>query len=192
MEKPDDVLRLISIDPSTSHMGVCVIDVNIKEDKPFDLVYVNTIHGDRVNFGVPYAFDDNGKAQSRIFGLVRAYKELISIYEPNFSICEDNFLGLDPSAYKRLIEVVSHLKMASYTHANLSMFFVLPNLAKAIVGANFRGTKKEDVAKGILGYPDLNLGEYDINALDDHSTDAIVIGLYLAEKVAEEYRPLKK
>lgn len=191
MEKSPDILRVIATDPSTSHMGVCLIDVNIKEDKPFDLVYVNTIHGDRVNFNVPYAFDDNGKVQSRIYGLVRAYKQIIDIFQPDFAICEDNYLGVDASAYKRLIEVVSQLKLAALEQANLSLHFVLPNLAKAIVGANFKGTKKEDVTKGILNYPDLNVGDVDINSLDDHSTDAIAIGLFMAELIAKEYRPHK-
>ena len=65
---------------------------------------------------------------------------------------------------------------------------VLPNLAKAIVGANFKGTQKEDVLKGLKNYPHLDLNGIDLDTLDDHSVDSIVIALYLCEMVAKDYK----
>lgn len=188
MHKPYSHMRVIGIDPSTSHMGISILELNILTQEPFKLIYANTLHGDKVNFNIPNQFDDDGKVQSRILGLTRAYTELLDIYNPDISICEDNYLGADPSAFKRLIEVVTMLKLATSQHNTpIAMHYVLPNLAKAVVKANFRGTKKEDVAKGILEYANLDINGFDVSRLDEHGTDAIAIGLYMCEKIIKDF-----
>lgn len=182
---PDECIRIISIDPSTQHMGISVIDVNLLRPELFKLLYVNTIHGEKLQHLTTDNYDDGGKVQSRMAGMGEGYRQLLKTYEPTVSICEDNFLGASPDTFKKLIEVVCILRQVTKEHGDgLYMSIVTPNAAKEIVKANFRGTKKEDVQKGILEYTRLDYNGYDINTLDEHSTDSIAIGLYLAEMIA--------
>ncbi len=186
--KEKECIRVESIDPSTTHMGICIIDVNIVKPTPFKLIYANSIHGDKVNYQIPAPYDDNG-VQARIYGLARAYRSTLDIFNPDIVICEDNFLGPDPSTFKRLIETVGLLReQTSQYGLGLFMTLVLPRLAKEIVGANFKGTKKEDVLKGVLDYHHLDLNGIDITGLDDHTIDAIAINLYQCELLAKEYK----
>ena len=182
------IIRIIGTDPSTTHMGNAVIDVNITETQKFQLRYVNTVIGDKVDFYEKLNYTER-PVTKRTLGMSRSYKDLLEIFEPDIAICEDNFLGASADTYKRLVETVSMLRDTVKEHSK-SLFFmsVLPNLDKAIVGANFKGTQKEDVLKGLKNYPHLDLNGIDLDTLDDHSVDSIVIALYLCEMVAKDYK----
>ena len=188
--KAENTVRVMSIDPSTTNMGVTVIDVNVREKKPFSLRYANTIFGDKVCYAIPTQYDDlsGTGVLARSYGLARAFGQLITIFGPDTAICEDNYLGASPDTYKRLIQAVALLReIANSVELPIHMSYVLPNLAKEIVGANFRGTTKDDVIKGIQEYPYLDCGDYDLSKLDEHSADSVAIGLYRCERIAKDY-----
>jgi len=191
------VVRVIGIDPSTTNMGVFIVDVNIAEKAPFELVYANTIYGDKVVYDVPAQFDDTAETgiMARIYCLARALGTLIDIYKPTpeqsqymsmTAACEDNFLGMSALTFKQLITCVGEFRNV-FVRACIHLSMVLPNLAKAIVKANFRGTSKEDVKKGLKEYPHLNANGFDFDKSDDHTDDGGAVCLYLAERVAKSY-----
>lgn len=186
--RPEHVVRVMSIDPSTTNLGVWVIDVNIAEKVPFKLVYASTLYGEQLCYDVPAQFDDTNETgvAARSYCMSRAVDTLLDLYKPDTGICEDNFLGMSALTFKQLIQCVSLLREAFGKH-NIHMSYVLPNLAKAIVGANFKGTQKEDVRKGVLAYSWLEAGEIDLSVLDEHAIDAGAIGLYRCEMIAKQY-----
>lgn len=195
--KVPHVARVIGIDPSTTNMGVFIVDVNLAERAPFDLVYANTIYGDKVVYDVPAQFDDTAGTgiMARIYCMARALRNLINIFRPTedqektmimVGNCEDNFLGISALTFKQLVMCMTELRNAFY-EAGIHLSFVLPNLAKAIVGANFRGTQKEDVKKGLLAYAHLDHGDVDLNEADEHTVDAGAVTLFRAECIAKDY-----
>lgn len=195
--KVPHVARIIGIDPSTTNMGVCVIDVDLTKVAPFKLVYCNTIYGDKVVYDVPAQFDDTNDTgiMARIYCLARALGTLIDLFKPTpeeeeymilTGICEDNFMGMSPLTFKQLVMCVSELRRA-FMAVGVHMSMVLPNLAKAIVGANFRGTQKEDVKEGLIKYPHLDHGDIDLNLSDEHSVDGGAVTLFRAECIAKQY-----
>lgn len=187
MTKNDRCIRVLGIDPSTTNMGITIIDIDLMEIKPFKLVYVNTIKGDKVNY-IDSEEHYEPDVALRCLALSRAYTELLEIYEPDAVVCEDNFLGKSADTFKRLIGMVCLLQTATRAYSRkLHLVNVLPNITKAIVGANFGGTQKEHVVEGIRTYPRLDLGSFDINTLDDHSTDSIIIACWLGEQLARGY-----
>jgi Holliday junction resolvasome RuvABC endonuclease subunit len=191
--KVPHVVRVMGIDPSTTNMGVFVVDVNIAVSAPFELVYANTIYGDKVVYDVPVQFDDTAgtSVSARSFCLARALGTLIEIYKPTVGICEDNFLGMSALTFKQLIQFVGLVREEFNKH-DIHLSYVLPNLAKAIVGANFKGTQKEDVRKGLLEYPWLNANGIDLSLLDEHSVDSGAVTLYRCEQIAENYGVARK
>lgn len=186
-------IRVLGIDPSTTNMGVCIIDIPMVKGQKFVLRYCNTIFGEQVKYDTPKQFDDTYATGvlARSYGLSRALKDLCNLYEPDVTICEDNFLGISAGTFKQLIQAVSLLREA----ANLSgkkthLAYVLPNVAKGTVGANFKGTQKEDVKNGVLAYENLDANGFDMETLDEHSADACAITLYQCEVIQSHYEDL--
>lgn len=187
--KDPHCIRVMGIDPSTSNMGVFVIDVDIKVCRPFQLVYANTIYGDKTLFDIPPQFDDQSETgvAARSYGLARSLGTLIDIYEPDTGICEDNFLGASAKTFKQLIQFVGLVREA-FNNRGVHLSYVLPNLAKDIVGANFKGTQKGDVHEGLLAYNWLEIGDYDLTLLDEHSVDAGAVTLFRCEQIADQHK----
>lgn len=186
--KSPECIRVLSIDPSTSCMGVSVLDVNIMRSEPFKLLYMNTIHGSKLLYDIPVQFDDQAATGvlARSFGMGRSMKDLLQIFEPDTGICEDNYLGASPLTFKQLIQAVGFLQEA-FTTSGVHLSFVTPNPAKAIVGANFKDSQKEDVHKGVMDYKWLDAGVIDLTLADSHSADSVAIGLYRCEEIARHY-----
>lgn len=188
--KEEGILRVMAFDPSTTNLGISFIDINVKKSEKFKLIYCNTIFGEKVCYDIPAQFDDRAATGvlARSYALSRASRELIKIYEPDTAICEDNFLGVSAGTFKQLIQAVSLLREAVNSFGlNLHMSYVLPNLAKAIVEASFKGTTKEDVQAGLRKYRNLETIGIDLDKVDEHSADSAVVGLYRAEQIAKDY-----
>lgn len=176
------------MDPSTNCLGLTIFDINVKKPEPFKLVYANTIFGSKVNYDIPSQHDDSSftGVEARVYGLARATGKLINLYEPESVICEDSFLGASADTFKQAIKAYGMFRQVCNEH-NLHLSLVLPNIAKEIVGANFRGTTKEDVMQGIQDYKHLDSGDIDLSLLDEHSADSVAIGLYRCEVIAKDY-----
>lgn len=182
------VCRVMGIDPSTTNMGVWVVDVNLKDKEPFKLIYGNTIYGDKVLYDVPDQFNDLSGTQilARTYCLARSLGTLIELYKPDTGICEDNFMGMSPLTFKQLIQCVGLLR-ETFTEHGVHLSYVLPLLAKEIVGANFKGTTKQDVKEGILEYTWLDSNGLDLNLMDEHTIDAGAVTLFRCESIAKHY-----
>lgn len=186
--KSPGVVRVLSIDPSTSCMGVSVFDVNVMKPEPFKLIYMNTIFGSKLLYDIPVQFDDTADTGviARSYGMGRSLGMLLRTFEPDSGICEDNYLGASPLTWKQLIQAVGILQ-EQFAACGIHVSYVLPRLAKAIVGADFKGSQKEDVHKGVMEYKYLNAGDIDLSLADEHSADSVAIGLYRCEQIARHY-----
>lgn len=170
-------VRVLGIDPGITSLGLAGLEVDCYVRKPFKLIYADTLKGEHNEFGVR---EDN-PAQTKAKGLVRAYGHVFDMIDPTIVSCEDNFLGLNPASFKRLIEVVSYFNIYTVENKKDTPFkLVLPRLAKQIIGVDFRGTTKDDVTKGLRACPFLDLNGFDIDALSEHANDAILLSLYTA------------
>lgn len=166
-------VRILGIDPGISQIGMAGMELDCYERKPFKLIYADTLSGEHNEFGIL----EGHANQMRAKGLTRAYKHVFDMLEPTIVSCEDNFLGINPASFKRLIEIVSYLNLV--TNDNMVPFrLTLPRLAKQIVGADFRGSTKDDVTKGLKKCPFLDLNGFDLDKLTEHANDAILLSLY--------------
>ena len=170
-------VRILGIDPGITNLGVAALEVDCYEKKPFKLTYADTLQGEHNEFGVRV---DN-PSQTRAKGLTRAYGHVFDMVDPTMVACEDNFLGVNPASFKRLIEVVSYFNIYTVTNKKDTPFkLILPRLAKQIVGVDFRGTTKDDVTAGLKKCQFLDLNGVNIDLLTEHANDAILLALYSA------------
>lgn len=171
------MLKIMGVDPGIVNVGLAALEVCIEENRPFKLVYADTILGVHNDYGLI----DDGQKTMAAEGLTRSYSQALKVIDPDFVGCEDNFLGLSPSSFKRLIEVVSYFRLHTSQVSKVIWFkLVLPRLAKQIVGADFRGATKDDVTKGLKTCSFLDLNGIDPDNLTEHANDAILIALYFA------------
>lgn len=168
-------ITVLGIDPGISNLGYGVIELNPVERSKFKLVKADTIMGKHTEFSV----EDGETAQTYAKGLMRSYEYILDLVEPNIVGCEDNFLGLSPSSFKRLIEVVSFMNFyTTSTKAGLPFTLTLPRLAKKIVDADKSGGDKDLVLKGLKACKFLDLNGFDLDILTEHALDGILIALY--------------
>lgn len=168
---------VMGIDPGIVNLGFGILEVDPYKKKPFKLIYAETAHGEHNEFGVRA---DNPH-QVRAKGLTRVYSYVFDKFLPHIVGCEDNFLGINPASFKRLIEVVSYFNIHTVTNKKDAAFrLVLPRLAKQIVGADFRGATKDDVKKGLEKCPFLDLNGFDLSDYSEHAHDGILLALYIA------------
>jgi len=186
--KSPDCARVISMDQSTSCMGVSVFDVNLMKPAPIKLLYMNTIFGDKLLYDIPAQFDDlaSTKVLARSWAMSRSINMLLQVFEPDMGIGEDNFLGLSPETFKNLIKLTEILR-APFVENDVHLSLVLPRLAKSIVGADFKGSTKDDVRIGLMNYPYLDANGIDLSIVDEHSSDSGAIGLWRCEKLARDH-----
>lgn len=168
-------VRVLGIDPGITNLGAAAFEVDPYELKPFKLVYADTLQGEYNEFGV----SKQNPTQLRALGLHRAYSHIFELIKPHVVSCEDNFLGPSAQSFKRLIEIVSFLHLHnSLSGDRVGFIQVLPRLAKQIVGADFKGTTKDDVTKGLKECKFIDLNGFDLDKLTEHANDAILLGLY--------------
>lgn len=186
--KSPDCARVISMDQSTSCMGVSVFDVNLRKPEPIKLLYMNTIFGDKLLYDIPEQYNDlaGTKVLARSWAMARSINMLIQVFEPDMGIGEDNFLGLSPETFKNLIKLTEILR-APFINNGVHLSLVLPRLAKSIVGADFKGSTKDDVRIGLMNYPHLDANGIDLSIVDEHSSDSGAIGLWRCEKLARDH-----
>lgn len=186
--KSPDCARVISMDQSTSCTGVSVFDVNLRKPEPIKLLYMNTIFGDKLLYDIPDQYNDlaGTKVLARSWAMARSINMLIQVFEPDMGIGEDNFLGLSPETFKNLIKLTEILR-SPFVENNVHLSLVLPRLAKAIVGADFKGSTKDDVRIGLMNYPYLDSNGIDLSIVDEHSSDSGAIGLWRCEKLARDH-----
>lgn len=176
-------VNILGIDPGTGQLGAGALEVDIYERKPFKLIYADTLSGEHNEFDVR---SDN-KAQNRAKGLTRAYGHVFDLIDPTAVGCEDNFLGVNPASFKRLIEVVSYFNIYTVTNKKDTPFkLILPRLAKQIIKVDFRGTTKDDVTKGLKACPFLDINGFDLDKLTEHANDGILIALYVAVQLYKD------
>lgn len=196
------VLRVIAIDPSTTNMGICIMDVDLSKRAPFKLVYVNTIKGDRVLYDIPDQYDDtiNGTGVlARCYGLARALAGIIDAYITTWAdklnkfvkvcvtaIIEDNYLGRSPGTFKQLIQAVAMLEMP-FIERGVHVSTVTPIPPKETVGVTKKDSDKKDVHNGVMAYEHLDSEGFDLTVIDEHSSDATAICLYRCEIIAKGY-----
>ena len=160
---------------SGSNLGIATIEANMGKREKFKLLFADSVKGDDNNFG----FREDVPNQSKAIGLTRVFSYYVELLGPDSINCEDNFLQMSASSFKRLIEMVTMMSYHnSYHNPNIPFHLVLPRLAKQLVGADFRGSDKNDVKEGLKKCKFLDLNGYDLDNLTEHAVDAILIALY--------------
>lgn len=188
----NEPFRILAIDPGTNTLGTAVIDVDLVTNT-YSIQHARTFKGNSMMRRFGNLIDVHGEREAKIRAHRENILEMLLSYYPTVVICEAPFIGRFKVSGLALTECLSGLREAvSVYDPSLPLETVEPQAAKAAVGASFRGSTKDDVKKGVLAHTGLlNPHNLDIQGLDEHSIDAIAIGIYKTQSVCEALRSPK-
>lgn len=171
--------RILSIDPGTTDIGFAILEDN---GTSVNVIDVHTLHADTL-----LGWRSNGLAQhplrtQRLEIIHGAVFKLLEHWNVSAVICESPYFKLHVQSYAALVECMSYIRRACYLfNPYLEFITVEPAVAKAAVGAAGNKGDKDAVSKAVAANNFINLGEFNIMGLDQHSVDAIAIGFAYAK-----------
>lgn len=178
--------RICGIDPGTDTMGVCFIDIDWCTKK-ISVVEANTYSAGR-NTGLrEHLADTMGNRWVRLNRLGEILYRLLVSYRPHDVAVESPYLGRFVSAFEALVECRTMLSsVIRHYDPSLTMLLVDPPTAKLAVGATVYKGSKENVRESLLALSEIGWGcDVDAWSLDEHSVDAVAVGIARARKVIE-------
>lgn len=184
---PDDTrVRLLAIDPGTTTLGIAVLDV-YPDTRKVVPVYVDTViandnHEHYRQIGIVH-----GNRHNRLYQHNQNVLAILEEYNPHYVIHENPFKGKFVDSFAALTACIAYIKMACFEY-NPFLFVdgvdpvtVKKNLGIKLGGGRSKERKDKDlVYQHVLAREDID-SQY-LVGLDEHSSDAVAVGLYFIDK----------
>lgn len=177
--KPESY-RIIGIDPGSDTLGIAFMELNLLEGK-LHLVKVETLQGHRNARIDPEYAKIHGDRAARLRSHYRILIKVFESYRPHVVISEAPFMARHAAAYAALVECVTYIRFALGIYdRELPLDVIDPPTVKKTVGA-MGNADKEQVRAALLKMRVFdNPNEINMEALDEHSIDAIAVALVKA------------
>ncbi|ANZ48932.1 hypothetical protein HOV30_gp082 [Erwinia phage Derbicus] len=175
--KPDNMVRIVGVDPGTSHLGLAVLDWEWGTDQA-EVVWASTVHVKDATHESDFT-ESCGKRDKRMEQLEAAWEEFLELVGGTFFITETPFmLRSKLSAYESGVELQKMLRTGLWKkHPQKVLHGINPIMVKSFVGVVAKGTTKEDMAAAVQKlYANHTL--IDLSVLDEHSIDGIAVANY--------------
>ncbi len=169
------VIRVIAIDPGAINCGIAIMDMDYTG--AINLVYVNTITTQHYLKSVKDIVQMHGERFARNTIIGRIVTELMLTYNPRVVACEAAYLSHYPEAFKALVETITTLKNTIFNYDESIHFHLLEaSVVKANLNVKGDSGDKSLMLNALLAKTLINCS-VDLNTLDEHSIDAIAIGI---------------
>lgn len=173
--------RVIGIDPGTDTLGVAVLDIQLPV-ATFTLVDAQTFQASRMLKHFRDTEQTYGSRFARLHGLELALGEYFADMQPHAIISESPYMGQRATPFAALTECLTSIRRAVRAYNDrLPLHQVDPARAKARVGVSGKSGDKGLMQKAVSQLKDIqNPQGIVLQALDEHSIDAIAIAYYRA------------
>lgn len=170
--------RLLSIDPGTDRLGIAIADVDLNTNIHTFLM-VHTVYVPRVvDMNFDYYVTEHGYAEARAYALGFAVHNYIRSWEPDEFASEAPYMGRFPQAFASLTRAISSIREAIRAYNVYKNLTVIdPATVKKRIGVSGNSGDKLAVAQAVLSHPRANFSMIDVSQLDEHSFDAMAVGL---------------
>lgn len=170
--------RVLGIDPGTTTLGVAILHWDVDQPKIYVENAFTLTANDRL-LGYQAFTEIHG---SRIARFCQQADELANIFvnvKPHAVIAESPYMGRFAQSFGALTECVLNIRQTLFNHdMSMPLLQVDPTSVKKTVGVKKgRMSDKEDVRRALRERPELIWG-VDLEALDEHSVDAVAVALY--------------
>lgn len=170
-------IRLLTLDPGVSKTGVAVLEVYASDRIP-TVLFVETVDGARLARRNPAGVAAHGERFTKITSIKNKITKLAAEYQVDYIVTEVPYLGRFAAAFAALSEMVLvFAQIAADSDHVLDFIRIEPSVAKKYMGVPGGSKDKSAMTHALAGHPIEWMPGYSISELDEHSIDAICVGL---------------
>ena len=170
--------RVLGIDPGTTTLGVAVLTWDFRSQK-YRVENAFTLQANDRLLGYQSITEVHGGRISRFYQQADELSCILANVRPHAVIAESPYMGRFAQSFGALTECVLNLRQIVYTYdCFMPLEQIDPTRVKKKVGVHKgKMSDKEDVRRALRERSDL-IWDVDLEALDEHSVDAVAIALY--------------
>lgn len=169
---------MISIDPGTNHLGICISEVDVIKgtQKPVEAYSIDIAKLADSRFELVAL--EHGLRVAKLAAVRHAVGRVLEAYQPFAVESEGPYLGSFPQTFAALTECVGAIRQAVRDYDPCIALQVYdPATIKVAVGVKGKSGDKEAMRTALAsGLPGLDLSEVDIKTMDEHAVDATAGG----------------
>lgn len=171
---PDNMVRIVGVDPGTAHLGLAVLDWEYGTDQAV-VVWADTLHVKDPTHDSSFG-ETVGRRDARMIQLEALFEEFLRLARPTFLATETPFMKRGKlSAYESGVELQLMLRRSLWRVFPTKVIHGYhPIIVKSYVGVEARGTDKEDMKRAVQKLY-ANHTHIDLSTLDEHSNDAVAV-----------------
>lgn len=183
---PGRSFRLISIDPGSDTVGIAISELDF-ERNTIHFVHVVTFECSKLARRDKRVGDIHGDKVGRLWALEKLMHSLLEAWEVDVIASEAPFLGRFATAYAALVECIKVIRSAVFAYdIDMPLHLYDPPSVKLAVGAPGKTKDKSLIPKGIKKLSFVTwASDINIDTLDEHSTDAMAVGIAHARRLLE-------
>lgn len=168
--------RIVSTDPGTNTLGVAVLQIR---DGKLYVEHAATFLIGKLATAYPIIIEYHGEKIAKLHAITECITTLLRAWQPTWIASEGPYLGRFPRAFAALVECVDAIRRAVISYDSFTGLSVTdPATVKKSVGVNGKSGDKELMRAAIAAHPLLVFTDaVNIDALDEHSIDAIAVGV---------------
>ena len=168
---------LLAIDPGLNNSGFSVFRFNELTKVIYNIETFTIYEEATIDIG----YKLNGLETNRFNKILRmreCFNKILTEYNPTIFVAESAFFNHNsPDAFGSLTQIVTAYKLAAFDFNNNMYFFDLaPKLVKKLFGVSLSRNKLEIKSKIKSNNEITSVLNNNIDLLDQHSTDSIIIG----------------
>lgn len=175
--------RIVGVDPGSTTLGIAVLDLYL-EDFSIELVDARTFNAARGISHYQTVTDFHGDRMARLHSLQDSLYGYLACFRPQGFASESPYMGRFANAFRALTECLLVIQQTAYVYdPRMRVHLIDPMTVKAAVGIVAKGYRnkaalaKEHVREAVLKLPLRNPGNFNMEAFDEHSIDAIAVAI---------------
>lgn len=183
------IIKIVAIDPGTRMLGVAILSLDVATMK-IVATEAMTFNSEKMLTLDEVVEETYSERMAKILAQKKNLIKIFNYYNPAYICCESPFFNrLQPSAYGPLMEILTAIQMAGIEFNPLVKFTLYPPsvVKKSLGGSHI--ADKTSIRDQLLLRNDLCFkGTYSLDKLDEHSLDAIAVGLCHYEILKKRYK----
>jgi Holliday junction resolvasome RuvABC endonuclease subunit len=182
----DAPYRILGIDPSTTSVGIAVIDVDERIGVPH-VLWTETIKRNQVLKEFPWLLDVYDERSAAIYAYKRYFYRLLDHFEPDFVTIESSYLGRNPGSYKALSEVIKTFgNTVMEWDCTIPFYSITPSEVKNTLGVSGKSGEKGEMRSALLHQVvPFTAEELNLTQISEHEIDAVAVALSTAVRLIQ-------
>lgn len=176
----DDDYRIVSLDPSSTNLGICCVETNLSHSY-IKVLDARTFYGKDAVRGLG---DQKGHHELRYLrnkGVSENFAPYLERFQPYAVCAEDPHLRF-LTAYRALVEQLTLLKETLWDFdASMAFHFYRSSPVKRFIGVSGGSQNKLDIPHALAKMSEVTFADgIELDQLDEHQCDAIAVAIYHA------------